>query len=70
MKKIRWAALVLAALAIPSAFADTHALIMTIEDGDTLDSILLSGGLSNGESATGSKIGTPLSQTRSGCVMA
>jgi murein DD-endopeptidase MepM/ murein hydrolase activator NlpD len=36
----------------PTAQLPEHALILTMEDGDTLDSILLSGGLSNGESAT------------------
>jgi murein DD-endopeptidase MepM/ murein hydrolase activator NlpD len=36
----------------PAAQLPEHALIMTMEDGDTLDSILISGGLTNGESAT------------------
>jgi len=36
----------------PTAQLPEHALIMTMEDGDTLDSILLSGGLTNSESAT------------------
>jgi len=36
----------------PNAELPEHALILTIEDGDTLDSVLLSGGLTNGESAT------------------
>jgi murein DD-endopeptidase MepM/ murein hydrolase activator NlpD len=35
----------------PTAQLPEHSLIMTMEDGDTLDSVLLGGGLTNGESA-------------------
>src|SRR4051812_1000668 len=36
----------------PTAQLPEHALILTMEEGDTLDSVLLSGGLTNPETAT------------------
>jgi murein DD-endopeptidase MepM/ murein hydrolase activator NlpD len=38
--------------ATPDARLPAHSLILTLEDGDTLDSILVEGGLTRGESAT------------------
>jgi murein DD-endopeptidase MepM/ murein hydrolase activator NlpD len=45
--ELRYADLV----ATPDAHLPAHSLILTLEDGDTLDSILIEGGLSRGESA-------------------